>query len=83
MSVSRRVPMISRQKLDSFRRTSQSHPGSHQPRQIRNITNEIAPPGVAIRTGSGSAAQSRGSGQRVKNRRASKSDAGFPRPVAA
>ncbi len=73
--------MISRQKLDSFRRTSQSQPGCSQPRHIdEHDQRDRRRRQWRSRTASGSVAHERGSGQRARNRRASKSDAGFPRP---
>ncbi len=73
--------MISLQKLESLRRTNQSQPGRSHPRHINNINNDVADGDTAKRTGNGSVAHSRGSGQRDRNDRTARSDDGFPRPV--
>ena len=70
MSASSGVPVISRQKLDSLRSTSQSQPGRSQPWIIKNITNGRTCSSALRRTGSGSLAHACGIGQHRKNVRA-------------
>lgn len=82
MSASNGLSMISRQKLDNFRDTNQSHPGCSQRRVMVNITTDIAEPGNAKRTGSGSSANICGFGQRDRNHLVAQSLAGFPRRMS-